>query len=127
MVDFEDAQLTGQIAAVGEGIQARAENDVLADAPPDAVRETVLGVTAPAGHLRPGGGEHRMGAVRPVVADELVGPLAEHALGQGIGEDHRLVVDAQMSGACGRRHEGGQAGLPVNYHARKTTIRIPLQ
>ncbi len=64
-----------------------------------------------------------MGAVLPVVADELVGPLAEHGLGQGIGEDRGLAVDEQMSGACGRRGKSGQAGLSVSYHARKITVQ----
>jgi hypothetical protein len=112
-----------QLAAAGEGIQARAEDDVLAEATPGARREPVLGVTAPAGHLRPGAGEYGVGAVCPVVLDELVGPLTEHGLGQGIGEDHRLMVDDQMSGARGRRHEGGDAGLSIGYHARKITIK----
>ena len=114
----------GERGTAGEGIQARAEHDVLADAAPDAAGQAVLGVTAPAGYLRPGAGQDRVGAVRPVVADELVGPLAEHGLRQGIGENQGIVVDDQMGGARGRRGKRGQAGLSVGYHADQITINF---
>jgi hypothetical protein len=91
----------------------------LADPVRDGAGEPVLGVAAPAGHLRPGTGKYRVAAVRPVKADELVGALAEHGHGQGIGEDRRIIVDDQMSGARGRCHQGGQAGLSACYHTSR--------
>ena len=51
-----------------------------------------------------------MGAVRPVIADEFVRLLAEQRGGQVIGEDDRLVIDDQVGGPGGGRHQGGLAG-----------------
>jgi hypothetical protein len=90
MVDFEDPDLAGQPGPAGEGIQAGAEHDVLAGAAPDAVGQAVLGVAAAAGDLGPGAGQDRVRTVCPVEFDELTGPLAEHGLGQRIGENGRV-------------------------------------
>jgi hypothetical protein len=125
MVDLEDPDPPGQRRPPGEGIQARAEQDVLSDAPPDAVGQAVLGVAAAAGHLRPGAGQDRVRAVRPVVGDELLGPFAQHGLGQRIGENYRGVVDDQVGGPRGRRGERGKARLSVSYHACQITIDFP--
>ena len=124
MVDFEYPDLARQPGPAGKGIQAGAEHDVLADTAPDGVGQAVLGVPAAAADLGPGAGQDRMGPVRPVESDELTGPLAEHGLGQRVGEDGRVVVDDQVGGPRGRRGERGQAGLSVSYHAGQITINF---
>ena len=68
-----------------------------------------------------------MGPVRPVESDELTGPLAEHGLGQCVGEDERLVVDDQVGSSRGRRRERGHAGLSVSYHVGQITINFNQQ
>ncbi len=122
MVDFEDPDLAGQLGPAGEGVQAGAEQHVLADAAADAVGQAVLGVAVAAGGLGPGAGQDRVRAMRPVESDELIRPLAEHGLGQRIGENGRVVVDDQVGGPRGRRGKRGQAGLSVCYHAGQITI-----
>ena len=124
MVDFEDPDLARQPGPPGEGVQAGAEHNVLADAAPDAVGQAVLGVPAAAGDLGSRAGQDRVATVRPVEFDELIGPLAEHGHGQRIGEDGRVVVDDQVGGPRGRRGERGLAGLSVSYHARQITINF---
>jgi hypothetical protein len=52
-----------------------------------------------------------MRAVRPVVVDVLVGPLAEHGPRQRVGENDRGSVDDQVGGPRGRGGERGKARL----------------
>ena len=71
----------------------------------DAGGQVILGEPAPAERLGPGAGQHQMGAVRPVIADEFLRLLAEQRGGQLVGEDDRLVIDDQVGGpggGCGR-------------------------
>ena len=96
--------------AVGERVQARAQDHVLADPAADAGGQLVFGEPAPAEHLGPGAGQHQVGAMRPVLADEFLRPLAEQRGGQLIGEDDRLVIDDQVGGAGGGRGQGHLAG-----------------
>jgi len=126
MVDFEDPDPGGQGGSAGEGVQARAEQDVLADAAPDAVGQAVLGVAAAAGGLRPGARQDRVRAVRPVERDVLVGLLTEHGLGQRVGENDRSGIDDEVGGPRGRGGERGKARLSVSYHAGKITFTFPL-
>jgi len=67
----------GQAAAVGEGVKPGPEDHVLGDAPADGAGERFLGVPAPAGGLRPGARQHRVGSVGRVVAEQLAGPLPQ--------------------------------------------------
>ena len=121
VVDLEHLEAAGQRRPVRERVQASAEDDVLAHPAPNRAGQTVFGVAAPAGDLRPGPGQHRMRPVRPVVLDELLGSVAQHGPGQGVGEDRRVVVDDQVRGPCRRGHECGQARLSISSHGRKIT------
>ncbi len=122
MVDLEHPDPPGQRGAVRERVQPRPQDDVLSDPACRGAGELVLGVAAPAGRLRPGADQHRVRPVRPVVRDELLGTIAEHGLGQRVGEDRRLPVDDQMSRARRRRGHSSKARLPVRFHDGKITI-----
>ena len=77
----------------------------------------VLREPAPAEHLAPGGGQHQVRAVGPVIADEFVGPVTEQGGRQVIGEDRGLVVHDQVGGPGGGGHQGRLAGQITSFHA----------
>jgi hypothetical protein len=56
-----------------------------------------------------------------VVADELVGPVAQQRRRHGIGEDERGSIDQKMRGAGGRRGERGLARPGKGCHTVKLT------
>ncbi len=126
MVHLEHPDPRGQPGPEREAVQPRAQDHVLPGAAPHGFGQAVLGVPAAAGDLRPGPGQHRVRAVRPVEPDELPGPLAEHGPGQRVREDNRFVVDDQMGGPRRRRGKRGKARLPLVDHARQiiATIRL---
>ena len=58
-----------------------------------------------------------MAGVLPVVADELVGPVAEQRRRNDVSEYERGRVDDQVRGARGRCGERGLAWPGKNRHA----------
>jgi hypothetical protein len=121
VIDLEHPDPPGaeQAAApVGERVKAGPEDHVLGDAPADGAGERVLGIPAPAGHLRPGAREHRVRPVTCVVAEQFFGPLPQQRRRERVGEDHRLAVDNEMRGAGGRRHQRGEARLFIVHDNR---------
>ena len=58
-----------------------------------------------------------MRAVQPVIADELLGLLAEQDGGQLIGEDDGLAVHDQVGGPGGGGEQGSLTGQISGFHA----------
>jgi len=112
MIHFEDIYRASR--SVGERVEAGAEDHVLA-----GLADQLLGQPGPDRHLGSGAGEHEVVAVQPVVGDQLVGPVAQQPLGQGVGEDVRLVVDDEVGGPGGGR--GQCAGTGLVLHAAEAT------
>ncbi len=117
MVDFKDADFRRQRGAVGERVEAGAQDHVLGDVPLHRAGQAVLGVPAPASHLRPGGGQHQVSGVPPMVVDELVRLLAEQGRGQLVSEDAGRLVDDEVGRAGGRRHERRLTRQVLYLHA----------
>ena len=124
MIDLEDPGRTpvGGIRAVGERVEARAEDHVLAHAVADAGGQVSLGEPAAAEHLGPGAGQHQVRAVGSVIADEFAGPLTEKGGRQMIGEDDGLAVHDQVGGAGCGGGQGGLAGQMTGFHAADNSL-----
>jgi hypothetical protein len=118
VVHLEDPAFPAR--TVGEGVQAGAEDDVLVDAGHRG--EPVLGVAAAGGHGRPRTGEHGMVAMQAVVADELLGTVTQKLVREGVGEDHRRLVDDEVGRTRRGGHESRVAGNLVIHHADEATL-----
>ncbi len=66
-----------------------------------------------------------MRAVQPVIADELLGLLAEQEGGQLIGEDDGLAVYDQVGRPGRGGHQGGLAGQITGFHAADNSRGFP--
>ncbi len=83
-------------AAVGEGVEPRADEDVLAHA---GSGEQVLREPGADRGLHARRAQHRVRRVGAVVADRRVTVGAEEACGEGVREQVRCVVDDEVRGA----------------------------
>jgi len=105
VVDLEDVELRPGIA-IGEGVEAGAEEDVLSDSAGDGAGEVVFGVTAAGDEVCPHcDGKWPIDAGGSTVNLLDVG-LSEKRNGDGIGEDERLVVEL-VRGAAESDAESG--------------------
>ena len=111
-VDFKDAEL-GEGVAAGEGIEARAEDHVLAQAGGDGLGEMVFGVAAAGGHEAAEVAGHGVGSAFEIAL--IAG--ADEADGDGIVEDGRMVHEL-VRGAADGDAECGAAGFAVLHGVR---------
>jgi len=128
MVDFKDAKGVGVGATVGEGVEAGAENDELANAGFDRCFERVLGEAAAHGdehpHLALGVG---LAVFLRRFVDDGGGVWAEDRDGEGVAED-QTVFNLLVRRAVGGGGEGrlaGETGLHsgrVSQPARAKTV-----
>ena len=128
MVDLEDAQL-GVGVAVGEGVQAGAQEDVLGDPVGDGFGELVFGVAAARDQEGAQADGERAGlpARRRVGrAFDLGGVVAEDRDGDGVVEDQGAGVVELVGGAAESYAEGGAgwAGLHLNMSVASSTDRL---
>jgi hypothetical protein len=89
VVDFEDAEGWVWIA-VGEGVEAGAEEDILGDAAGDCLGEEVFGITAPGDQEGAQGDGEGAGFVLGIAAGgafDFGGVRAEDGYGDGVVED----------------------------------------
>ena len=113
VVDLEDTQV-GVGIAVGEGVEAGAEQDVLGDSARYGAGEEVFGVAAAGDKKRPQGDGEWPGCARCAAKFLAIG-VAENWNSDGILEDERLVVEL-VRGAAQGDTEGG-AGWDSLLHS----------
>jgi hypothetical protein len=101
VVDLEGAQAGGRRRAVGEAVQAGAQEHVLVKAAVGQLGQALLGVTAADGDLGPGAGQDDVVAAALVVADHLGARSPDQVGGHRVAEDQGLLVDHQV-GRAGR-------------------------
>jgi hypothetical protein len=77
--------------AVGEGVEAGAENGILRDALLDGFRQLVFGIPAPCRHKRAKGASNRVLAFVRTGAQFLRGVGPDYRQGQGTVEDFGLL------------------------------------
>ena len=109
VVDLEDAQVRVGVA-VGEGVEAGAEQDVLGDAARDGLGEQVFGVTAAGdeeGAQADGEGARLVRGIAAGSAFDLGGVRAEDGDGDGVVEDEGRGVVELVGGAAHGDTQGG--------------------
>ena len=114
MIDFGDAQTFDGLDAIGEGVEAGAEDDDLPHAPPDSLARRVFGHAAAHGDVEAQAAPLR---VRARLGDGALGVLAQNAQRQRVGQ-HQPAVENLMDRAVTGRAERGAAELAFLHRAK---------
>ncbi len=114
MVDLGDAQPLDRLDAIGEGVEAGAEDDDLPHAARDRAPRRVFGEAAAHGDVEAQAAQGRIGAR---LGDRGVRVRPENAQGQRVVE-HAPAVDDLMRGATAGGAERGAAELSLSHGAR---------
>jgi hypothetical protein len=120
MVDLEDVE-AGVGVAVGEGVEACTEEDVLGDSVGDGLGERVFGVAAAGDHEGAEGdgvGTLFEVGVAAGCAVELFGVGAEDGDGDGVSEDEGMGVEELVRGSA-QGHAESSTGWACVFHVKE--------